>query len=130
MTGYRSGFVAAPPEVAAALKLTAADLLRLGVIDGIIPEPFGGAHSNHNEAAEQVKRYISGALSELSRLRPDRLLDSRYRKFRQMGRVGGAWRDVVREVQEVLGAVEQRLPRRDSGTRHRPAPSTPGQPSP
>lgn len=118
------------PDVAAALKLTAADLLRLGVIDGVIPEPFGGAHSNHNEAADQVKRYVASALADLTRLRPERLLDARYRKFRQMGQVGGAWRDVVREVQEVLEAVEQRLPRRDPGSRHTPASSTPGQPGP
>lgn len=113
------------PEVAAALKLTAADLLRLGVIDGIIPEPFGGAHSNHNEAADQVKRYVCAALADLSRLRPDRLLEARYRKFRQMGQVGGAWRDVVRELQEVFEAVEHRFQRREADA---PASSVPSQP--
>jgi len=100
------------PEVAAALKLTASDLLRLGVIDGIIPEPPGGAHMDPDAAAAQVRRYLVSALADLSRQSSRRLLGQRYKKYRQIGQVGGPWRDAVRGVQEMLEAVEQRLQRR------------------
>lgn len=100
------------PEVAAALKLTAADLLRLEVIDGIIPEPAGGAHVDPDAAAVEVRRHLVAALADLSRQSPRRLVARRYDKYRHMGRVGGPWRDVVREAQEILEAVEQRLHRR------------------
>jgi acetyl-CoA carboxylase alpha subunit len=100
------------PEVAAALKLTAADLLRLGVIDGIIPEPAGGAHADHDAAAAAVRRYVVSALAELARVPPGRLVERRYRKYRTMGQYGSAWREVARSVQELLESVEQRLQRR------------------
>ncbi|MDQ7857648.1 MAG: acetyl-CoA carboxylase carboxyltransferase subunit alpha/beta [Armatimonadota bacterium] len=103
------------PEVAAALKLTAADLLRLGVIDGIIPEPAGGAHADHDAAAAAVRRYVVSALAELGRLPPRRLVERRYRKYRTMGQYGSAWREVARGVQELLESVEQRLQRRPAG---------------
>jgi acetyl-CoA carboxylase carboxyl transferase alpha subunit/acetyl-CoA carboxylase carboxyl transferase beta subunit len=102
------------PEVAAALKLTASDLLRLGVIDGIVPEPAGGAHTDHDAAAAAVRRYVVSALAELGRVPPHRLVERRYRKYRTMGQFGGAWRDVARGVQELLESVEQRLQRRGS----------------
>ncbi len=100
------------PEVAAALKLTAADLLRLEVIDGIVPEPPGGAHTDPDAAAAQVRRYLVSALAGLSRQSPRRLVDARYEKYRNIGQVGGPWRDVVRGVQEMFESVEQRLQRR------------------
>ncbi len=100
------------PEVAAALKLTAGDLLRLEVIDGIIPEPPGGAHTDPDAAAAQVRRYLVSALAELSRQSPRRLVDTRYEKYRNIGQVGGPWGDVVRGVQEMFESVEQRLQRR------------------
>ncbi|MBI3998671.1 MAG: acetyl-CoA carboxylase carboxyltransferase subunit alpha [Armatimonadetes bacterium] len=106
------GDVARAPEVAAALKLTAPDLLRLGVIDGIVPEPSGGAHTDPEAAATTLRRYLVAALAGLSRLGPRRLLEQRYRKYRHMGQVGGPWRDVIRQVQERLAAVEHRLQRR------------------
>jgi len=104
------------PEVAAALKLTAADLLRLRVIDGIIPEPAGGAHTDPAAAAATVRQYVLAALGDLSRQSPRKLLAQRYEKYRHMGQVGGPWREVVREVQELFESVGQRLPRRGSGT--------------
>jgi acetyl-CoA carboxylase carboxyl transferase subunit beta len=100
------------PEVAAALKLTAADLLRLGVIDGIIPEPPGGAHTDPEAAARIVRRHLIAALAELSRQSSARLVERRYGKYRHMGKVGGAWREVVRGVGDLLESVEQRLGRR------------------
>jgi acetyl-CoA carboxylase carboxyl transferase alpha subunit/acetyl-CoA carboxylase carboxyl transferase beta subunit len=104
------------PEVAAALKLTAPDLLRLGVIDGIVPEPPGGAHRDPAAAAAELRRYVLAALAPLTRLPPARLVEQRYRKYRRIGEVGGPWRDVIREVQELFEAVEQRWQRRGQAT--------------
>jgi acetyl-CoA carboxylase carboxyl transferase subunit beta len=100
------------PEVAAALKLTAVDLLRLEVIDGIVPEPAGGAHMDPAGAAESLRAALHAALAELSRHSPARLVERRYRKYRNMGRVGGAWRDALRTVQELLSAADERRQRR------------------
>jgi acetyl-CoA carboxylase carboxyl transferase subunit alpha len=70
---------------ASALKLTAPDLQRLGLIDGIIPEPEGGAQENYDDASEAVKATLRAALAELAPLTPEQLIEDRYRKFRQMG---------------------------------------------
>ena len=73
------------PQAAAALKLTAPDLLDFGLIDGIIPEPGEGAHTDPDNAAEAVGGTIRHALEELSHLSPQQLIDERYEKFRRMG---------------------------------------------
>jgi acetyl-CoA carboxylase carboxyl transferase subunit alpha len=73
------------PEAAAALKITAPDLLNLGLIDGIIPEPGEGAHTDADAAAEAVRTTLRAALSELSGMTPKQLIDDRYDKFRKMG---------------------------------------------
>src|SRR5205823_3027651 len=70
---------------AAALKLTAPDLLRLGIVDGIIPEPEGGAHLNVDQAADELRTTVRESLSELSRFSPQQLISERYEKFRKMG---------------------------------------------
>jgi len=70
---------------AAALRLTAEDLLQLGLIDGIIPEPPGGAQENAEAAAELVRKKIHDSLEELSRLSGEELVEQRYKKFRRMG---------------------------------------------
>jgi acetyl-CoA carboxylase carboxyl transferase subunit alpha len=70
---------------AASLKLTAADLQNLGMIDGIIAEPEGGAHNDPDAAAEFLKAKLRAALSELSKLSPKQIVDERYEKFRKMG---------------------------------------------
>jgi len=70
---------------AAALKLTAQDLLRLGLIDAIIPEPAEGAQTDWDAAAGFVKETLRRALDELGRLSPKELVDQRYAKFREMG---------------------------------------------
>jgi acetyl-CoA carboxylase carboxyl transferase subunit alpha len=76
----------AKAELAAdALKLTAEDLLRLGIIDGIIPEPPEGAQANPDEAAEFIRRTLRQALAELSAMSGDQLIQQRYDKFRHMG---------------------------------------------
>ncbi|MBX7209283.1 MAG: acetyl-CoA carboxylase carboxyltransferase subunit alpha [Verrucomicrobiaceae bacterium] len=75
------------PEAAQALKLSAQDLKRLGIIDGIIPEPAGGAHHDHAAAAAALKAAVSKALAELVPLGADQLLGRRYENFRKMGEV-------------------------------------------
>ena len=75
------------PKAAAALKLTAPHLLELGVIDGIVKEPLGGAHSNFDAAAAALKEAIIEAFSELSELSAEQLVEERYQKFARMGSV-------------------------------------------
>ncbi len=72
-------------QAAAALKLTAKDLLGLGLIDGIIAEPFGGAHENHDEAARLLREQLLASLTELTALSKDEIVRNRYEKFRKMG---------------------------------------------
>lgn len=69
---------------AAALKLTAPDLLELGIIDEIVPEPPGGAHEDFDAAANLLGTAIRKALGELSPMTPKELVDHRYNKFRRM----------------------------------------------
>ncbi|HEY1759530.1 MAG TPA: acetyl-CoA carboxylase carboxyltransferase subunit alpha [Bryobacteraceae bacterium] len=73
------------PAAAAALKMTAPDLLALGLIDGIVPEPGEGAHSDPDQAAESLRLTLRSALAELSGQTPQQLIDGRYDKFRRMG---------------------------------------------
>jgi acetyl-CoA carboxylase carboxyl transferase subunit alpha len=74
------------PQAAEALKLTAQDLIALGVVDEIVPEPEGGAHRDHEGAAENLSRALLQNLERLSELSPEELLEKRYLKFRKMGR--------------------------------------------
>ena len=80
-------------EAAAALKITAADLLALGIIDEIIAEPPGGAHNDFDAACSLVDEALSRALADVSAEPPRSRLDRRYDKFRQMGRDGQAFID-------------------------------------
>ncbi len=75
-------------EAAKNLKLTATDLKEFGIIDEIIPEPLGGAHSNPEEAAINVKNSILKNLKEIMKVPIDELLEKRYEKFRRMGFYG------------------------------------------
>lgn len=77
------------PEAAEALKLSAPDLKELGVIDGIIAEPPGGAHHDHRLAAANLKDAVVSALDELGSLSMEALLQQRYDKFRAYGKVTG-----------------------------------------
>jgi acetyl-CoA carboxylase carboxyl transferase subunit alpha len=74
------------PEAAEALKLNASELLKLGVVDGIITEPLGGAHHDAAQTAKNLKDAVVGALHDLERISTDKLLQRRYDKFRKMGR--------------------------------------------
>ena len=72
-------------QAAAALKLTAPDLLELKLIDGVVPEPPGGAQEDHDAAAEFLRVELRRWLNELSGMSPDQLVQHRYSKFREMG---------------------------------------------
>jgi acetyl-CoA carboxylase carboxyl transferase subunit alpha len=77
---------AAKAEVAAeALKITARDLKDLGIIDEIVPEPEGGAHTDHEASASLLGSVLDESLSDLQKLAIPELLDRRYEKFRRMG---------------------------------------------
>ena len=80
-------------EAATALKLTAPDLLQMGIIDEIVPEPVGGAHQDYDAAASFVDEAIARHLAELAAMSPADRLEARYRKFRAMGRLGQAFED-------------------------------------
>ncbi len=72
-------------QAAEALKLTAGDLLKLGIIDRIIDEPSGGAHRNHQEAANILKAALIEELGEVKKIKKEKLLDNRIKKFEKMG---------------------------------------------
>jgi len=72
-------------DAAAALRLTARDLKRLEVIDGIISEPDPGAHEFPHETAKNLKKAIAGALDDLLDRDPEKLIQQRYAKYREMG---------------------------------------------
>jgi acetyl-CoA carboxylase carboxyl transferase subunit alpha len=74
-------------EAAEALKLTAADLKRLDLVDEVVPEPLGGAHRDAAEAAALLERQVVRALRDLKRLGIDSLLQRRYERWRRMGKV-------------------------------------------
>lgn len=73
------------PQAAEALKITATDLKRLGILDQILPEPVGGAHSDPLQAAATLKQALLENLAELTRMTRQQLKDWRYQKFRSMG---------------------------------------------
>jgi acetyl-CoA carboxylase carboxyl transferase subunit alpha len=75
-------------EAAQALKLTAPDLMGFGIIDEIVPEPIGGAHTNHELAASQLDSRLEQALARVSAMEPAARLEARYQKWRAMGSVG------------------------------------------
>ena len=82
-------------EAATALKITASDMVALGLVDGIIPEPPGGAHNDYEAAAALVDQALSAALTEVSSLPVPQRLDLRYDKFRRMGEEGSSFTDTA-----------------------------------
>jgi acetyl-CoA carboxylase carboxyl transferase subunit alpha len=75
-------------EASDALKLTAPDMMRLGIVDQIVSEPVGGAHNNPDAAAVLLDGAIADALASVQRMTPDERVARRYEKFRNMGRLG------------------------------------------
>jgi acetyl-CoA carboxylase carboxyl transferase subunit alpha len=82
-------------EAATAMKITASDLADRELVDEVIPEPSGGAHVNHEEIYRSVDAVLARQLEELSRLSPEELLEDRYQKFRNMGRLGREFEELT-----------------------------------
>lgn len=80
---WKDGSAAA--QAAEALKLNAATLQDLGVVEEVIPEPMGGAHYDPEEAAESLGRSLQKHLKDLTKLSTDKLLDARYERYRKLG---------------------------------------------
>ncbi len=72
-------------EAAEALKLTAEELKKLGIVDEIIPEPLEGAHRDWETTFENFRKYVKKHLDELKNLSPEELVEDRYQKFRKIG---------------------------------------------
>ncbi len=86
------------PDAAQAMKITASELLQLGIIDDIIPEPLGGAHRDYQAVADNVKEAILRELHDLKQMSTDQLLDHRYQRFRVIGLQG---------IAEAVGATQK-----------------------
>jgi acetyl-CoA carboxylase carboxyl transferase subunit alpha len=76
----------AAPQAAEALKITAHDLLELGLVDGVVPEPLGGAHHDYEAVTATVKDTLIRKLKELQAIDPEERLKQRYQKFRNIGK--------------------------------------------
>jgi acetyl-CoA carboxylase carboxyl transferase subunit alpha len=81
-------------EAASAMKITAQDLKAMGLVDVIVPEPPGGAHVSHEALFKSVDAVLQQQLDELGRLDHEALVEGRYRKFRDMGRLGKEFLEV------------------------------------
>jgi acetyl-CoA carboxylase carboxyl transferase subunit alpha len=88
------GDAARAPEAAAVMKITAPDLLRLGVIDAIVPEPVGGAHRDWDAAAAGLRAALREHLAALADRSPEALVADRHEKFRRIG----AWEESASPV--------------------------------
>lgn len=99
-------------EAAESLKLTAHDCFELGIVDLIVQEPAGGAHTNPTEAIRHLRRVLLQELSALQAGSRKRLLRSRYKKFRKMGEYSSHFRTAItREVNSLRGIVSTRVRR-------------------
>lgn len=111
------------PEVAQSLKITASDLYKLGVVDGVVAEPEGGAHKNPGYAAALLLNAVTDALAEIGDASPAKLTRERYRKFRKMGQHNTYLRELVAneasewgtKVSRTLGSIRERLTFGDDG---------------
>lgn len=107
------------PEMAERLRLRATDLRALGLVDRIVPEPPGGAHTDPDAAAELLGAALGEALREVAALPERRRLRQRYRRYRRVGAVGSARRAwMVERIAGFRAALRQRL----AGRRPHPAP--------
>jgi acetyl-CoA carboxylase carboxyl transferase alpha subunit len=117
-------------QVAEALRLTAADCLKLGVVDTVVPEPTGGAHQDPDYAALLLRNFIVDALVGLRGRSGAHLVEDRYRKFRHLGQQEVRFRETVaREIEELqqafgqrLGHINEIIPRLPRTSRGRPLP--------
>ncbi|MDB9742096.1 acetyl-CoA carboxylase carboxyl transferase subunit alpha, partial [Akkermansiaceae bacterium] len=77
------------PEAAEAMKIAAPDLAKLHLIDGVIPEPKGGAHHDHVASAANFKEVVLKQIKEIQQLSTEEMLEQRYQKFRAYGEWNG-----------------------------------------
>jgi len=105
------------PEAAGALKLTSKDLLKLKLIDAVIPEPVGGAHRNVHDTVYSVEDYIVRTLRELRRIKIDTLLEKRYDRLRSMGS------DTASIITRKTGAARQRIKEAVAAIPEKPLPA-------
>jgi acetyl-CoA carboxylase carboxyl transferase subunit alpha len=82
-------------EAATAMKITAPDLLKMGLVDEIVPEPPGGVQVNHEALFKSLDEVLWRQLQELSLLPPEDLREARFRKYRDMGRLGREFREAA-----------------------------------
>ena len=109
-------------EVAESLRLTAEDCRDLGIVDLVVPEPPGGAHTQPEEAARLLRRMLLQELAELQSMSKRRILGNRYKKFRNMGGYSSRFRAAItREVNALQGLVATGVKR--MAGRHRPEPA-------
>jgi len=92
-------------DVAESLKLTSKDCKNLGIADIIIPEPRKGAHTDHNEAAREVRRFILEELTSLHRSSNKRLIRQRIRKFRNVGNLDSRFKSLIRKEANTLEKI-------------------------
>ena len=107
-------------EMAESLKLTAQDCKDLGIVDVVVQEPPGGAHTNPEEAARQLRRVLLQELARLQTMSGRRILADRYKKFRKMGEYSSHFKAAItREVDALQGLVTtgvKRITRRRAKT--------------
>jgi acetyl-CoA carboxylase carboxyl transferase subunit alpha len=97
-------------EAATALKITASDMVALGLVDDIIPEPSGGAHNDYDAAAALVDQALSDALADSARMSAAERLDARYAKFRRMGEEGTSFTDTGADRSTTPDLLARRSP--------------------
>ncbi len=86
------------PLVAESQKITARDTIAFNIADDVIPEPLGGAHHDHRQAAESLKLVLLKHLEELKRMPVEELLEKRYQKFRTIGKFGWAENELSPQI--------------------------------
>ncbi|MCD6310318.1 MAG: acetyl-CoA carboxylase carboxyl transferase subunit alpha, partial [Candidatus Eremiobacteraeota bacterium] len=97
-------------DIASALRLTAPDLLKLGIIDEIVPEPVGSAHMDFRTAAVSLKSYILYHLGQLGKKSASRLLSERYDKYESIGITGHYWQQLIKhEIRQALDAAKEKM---------------------
>ena len=106
-------------EAAEALMLTAQDCLELGIIDAIVTEPEGGAHNNSRNAATSLQSAIVRQLAAVARLSPGKLMNARYKKFRQMGEKSAYSQEAMDREVELLLKISTTPRRADARGRSR-----------
>ena len=115
-------------EVAESLKLTAHDCRAYGIVDLLVQEPPGGAHTDHDEAARQLRRVLLQELADLLSKSNRNLLRDRYKKFRNMGEYSSYFRAAInREASALQGLVSsgvRRITRRQTSEQAEPPQST------